>query len=60
MSARSARAARGSSYASIADLSLTKVIGGDLVKIMAWYDNEMGYTNALIEHIIKAGSAAQN
>lgn len=46
----------GSPYASIADLSLTKVIGGDLVKIMAWYDNEMGYTHALIEHIIKAGS----
>lgn len=46
----------GSPYASIADLSLTKVIGGDLVKIMAWYDNEMGYTYALIEHIIQAGS----
>ncbi len=46
----------GSPYASIADLSLTKVIGGDLVKICAWYDNEMGYTHALIEHIIKAGA----
>lgn len=46
----------GSPYASLVDLSLTKVIGGDLVKIMAWYDNEMGYTHALIEHIIKAGS----
>ncbi len=45
----------GSPYASIADLSFTKVVGGDLVKVLAWYDNEMGYTHALVEHIIKAG-----
>lgn len=45
----------GSHYASIADLSFTKVIGGNLVKVCAWYDNEMGYTSSLIEHVIVAG-----
>lgn len=43
-------------YASIADLSFTRVVGGDLVKVLAWYDNEMGYTHSLVEHIIKAGN----
>jgi len=46
----------GSKYASIVDLSYTKVVGGNLVKIMSWYDNEMGYTNTLVEHVIKLGS----
>ena len=41
----------GSKYASIADLSLTRVVGGNLVKVLAWYDNEMGYTHALLEHV---------
>ncbi|MBI4136056.1 MAG: aldehyde dehydrogenase [Candidatus Vogelbacteria bacterium] len=45
----------GSPYASIADLALTKVVGGNLVKVMAWYDNEMGYTHTLVEHVIKTG-----
>jgi glyceraldehyde 3-phosphate dehydrogenase len=45
----------GSNFASIADLSFTKVIGGNLVKVVAWYDNEMGYTSSLVEHVIKAG-----
>jgi len=45
----------GAPYASIADLSFTKVIDGDLVKILAWYDNEAGYTRALVEHVIKTG-----
>ena len=48
----------GAPYASIADLSFTKVIAGDLVKILIWYDNEAGYTNALVEHVIKAGKLA--
>ncbi len=42
----------GSPYASLADLSLTQVIGGTLVKVLAWYDNETGYANALTEHVI--------
>ncbi|MCC7004547.1 type I glyceraldehyde-3-phosphate dehydrogenase [Candidatus Nomurabacteria bacterium] len=45
----------GSPYASIADLGLTKVIDGNLVKVCAWYDNEMGYTYSLVEHVIEAG-----
>ena len=44
-------------HASIADLALTKVVGGNLVKILAWYDNEMGYTHTLIKHVIKAGQS---
>lgn len=43
----------GSVYASLADLSLTRVIDGNLVKVMAWYDNEMGYTHALVEHVMR-------
>ncbi|MGK2849177.1 MAG: type I glyceraldehyde-3-phosphate dehydrogenase [Minisyncoccota bacterium] len=41
----------GSQYSSVVDLSLTKVVDGDLVKIVAWYDNEWGYSNRLIEMI---------
>lgn len=39
----------GSTYSAIADLSLTKVVDGDLIKVMAWYDNEWGYSNRLVE-----------
>ncbi len=46
----------GSHYASIADLGLTRVVGGNLVKILAWYDNEMGYTYSLVEHVVKTAS----
>ncbi len=38
-----------SPFSSIVDLSLTKVVDGDLVKVMAWYDNEWGYSNRLVE-----------
>lgn len=40
-------------YPSIVDLSYTKVIGGDLVKILVWYDNEWGYSVSLLAHILK-------
>jgi len=43
----------GSRYASIADLKMTRVVGGNLVKVMGWYDNEMGYTYTLVDHVIK-------
>ncbi len=46
----------GSEKASIADLSFTRVVGGNLVKVLAWYDNEMGYTYSLAEHVAKLGS----
>jgi len=40
---------------SIADLSFTRVIDKDLVKVLVWYDNEMGYAAGLVNHVIKAG-----
>ena len=45
----------GARFASIADLAFTRVVGGNLVKVLAWYDNEMGYTYTLVEHVAKAG-----
>ncbi len=45
----------GESHASIADLEMTRVVGGNLVKVMGWYDNEMGYTYTLVDHVIKTG-----
>jgi len=40
-----------SPFASVVDLEMTRVIDGDLVKIMAWYDNEWGFTNQMIRQI---------
>ena len=34
---------------SIVDLPLTKVVDGDFVKVVAWYDNEWGYSQRLVE-----------
>jgi len=39
----------GNSHSGTVDLPLTKVVGGNLVKVMVWYDNEWGYSNRLIE-----------
>src|SRR3989344_5072610 len=39
----------GNTYSAIVDLKLTNVVGGNLVKVVAWYDNEVGYANRLIE-----------
>lgn len=47
----------GLPFASIADLAMTRVVDGNLVKVMAWYDNEMGYTHTLVEHVVKAGNS---
>ncbi len=49
----------GAKQASIADLGMTRVVDGTLVKVLAWYDNEMGYTHALIEHVVAAGALIQ-
>ncbi|MAJ97639.1 MAG: type I glyceraldehyde-3-phosphate dehydrogenase [Parcubacteria group bacterium] len=46
----------GDTHASIADLGMTRVVGGNLVKVLAWYDNEVGYAQALVEHVITSGS----
>lgn len=45
----------GERYASIADLGMTRVVDGNLVKVLAWYDNEAGYTHTLVQHVLKAG-----
>lgn len=47
----------GESHACIADLEMTRVVGGNLVKVLGWYDNEMGYTYTLIDHVIKTGKS---
>jgi glyceraldehyde 3-phosphate dehydrogenase len=44
----------GSPYSAIVDLSLTQVIG-NMVKVIAWYDNEYGYANRLIEEVMMVG-----
>lgn len=45
----------GNTHASIADLAMTRVVDGNLVKVLAWYDNEVGYANALVAHVLAAG-----
>ncbi len=45
----------GNSHSAIVDLSLTQVVGGNMVKIIAWYDNEFGYANRLVEEVIMVG-----
>jgi glyceraldehyde 3-phosphate dehydrogenase len=45
----------GESHASIADLKFTRVVDGNLVKVLGWYDNEMGYTHTLVRHVVEAG-----
>ncbi len=42
----------GNPHSAIVDLSLTQVVDGDLVKIFAWYDNEFGYSNRLVEQVL--------
>lgn len=41
----------GNPHSSIVDLSLTDVVDGNLVKVIAWYDNEWGYSNRLVEMV---------
>ena len=43
----------GEPYGAVIDLTLTKVVDGDLVKIFSWYDNEWGYCSMLVKHIEK-------
>jgi glyceraldehyde 3-phosphate dehydrogenase len=49
----------GNSHSAIVDLSLTEVIDGDLVRVVAWYDNEWGYSNRLVELSADVGRWAQ-
>ena len=40
---------RGNPHSSILDADYTKVMDGDFVKILAWYDNEWGYSNRCVD-----------
>jgi glyceraldehyde 3-phosphate dehydrogenase len=46
----------GRSESAIVDLDLTQVVGGNLVKVFAWYDNEWGYANRLVEQVVRVGN----
>lgn len=50
----------GRSESAIVDLPLTQVIGGNLIKVFAWYDNEWGYANRLIEQVIRVGRTMES
>lgn len=47
----------GDSHSAIVDLSLTQVVGGNMAKVIAWYDNEYGYANRLVEEALLVGNA---
>jgi len=49
----------GRSESAIVDLSLTQLVAGNLLKVFAWYDNEWGYTNRLVEQVIRVGKAIE-
>jgi glyceraldehyde 3-phosphate dehydrogenase len=46
---------KGDSHSAVVDASLTRVVGGNLVKVVVWYDNEWGYSNRLVEQVIHVG-----
>lgn len=45
----------GNSHSCIVDLNLTAVVGGNMLKVVAWYDNEWGYSNRLVEVVADTG-----
>jgi glyceraldehyde 3-phosphate dehydrogenase len=50
---------KGNSHSAIVDLPLTNVVAGNLVKVVAWYDNEWGYSNRLVELVADSGRSIQ-
>ncbi len=46
----------GTSFGSVVDLQMTRVVDGDLVKVLAWYDNEWGYTQRMLDMAEHVGS----
>jgi glyceraldehyde 3-phosphate dehydrogenase len=50
----------GDPRASVVDLELTRVIDGDLVKVMSWYDNEWGYANQMLREAMSATGARRS
>ncbi len=49
----------GNSHSAIVDLDLTALVGGNLLKVVAWYDNEWGYCNRLVEVVADTGKLLQ-
>ena len=45
----------GNTHSSIFDSLLTKVMGGNFVKVISWYDNENGYSNRMADLVVKMG-----
>ena len=45
----------GNEYSAVIDLEMTRVTAGDMVKVVAWYDNEWGYANRLTEMAVFYG-----
>lgn len=50
----------GRSESAIVDLPLTQVVAGNMVKVFAWYDNEWGYANRLVEQVIRVGRTLES
>jgi glyceraldehyde 3-phosphate dehydrogenase len=50
----------GDPRASVVDLELTKVIDGDLVKVMSWYDNEFGYANQMLREAVSVSNGGKH
>jgi glyceraldehyde 3-phosphate dehydrogenase len=50
----------GNSHSGIIDLPLTNVVGGNLIKVVVWYDNEWGYSNRLVEMVADVGRLLHN
>ncbi|HCR35918.1 type I glyceraldehyde-3-phosphate dehydrogenase [Candidatus Woesebacteria bacterium GWC2_33_12] len=50
----------GRSESAIVDLPLTQVVAGNMVKVFAWYDNEWGYANRLVEQVIRVGRSLES
>ena len=49
----------GNSHSGIVDLPTTNVVGGNLVKVAVWYDNEWGFSNRLVELVSDIGKSLQ-
>jgi glyceraldehyde 3-phosphate dehydrogenase len=49
----------GNPHSSIFDASSTQVLGGNLVKVFSWYDNEWGYSNRVVDLIERLGEVIQ-
>lgn len=47
----------GRPFGAVVDLGFTNVVDGDLVKVLAWYDNEYGYVSTLVRHVLQAAIA---